>query len=1128
MFHPFGEQWFISSAGVVSLDAVPLDSPLSPDAIAFAAANPGMFSFHRMMAYRVRCLALISNVSEGLRKQGLNPPSAPGPLVRPVQLAHIAPVAKPTSAKARLPLERLAAVPVPAAASGPTSGMRPAQLVKHASNTAALPPLLGRSSPGQQASPSQLSTQQQQQQQPPKQAAYTSYKGYTAYNSSSQPPGRRGPLAFFPGARPREEQIPVVLHVRGFNLHLVKYAHVQAFGQVYPASNLTPASSSSSAHEDSMNEAAVGSSELTAAWGPFWLPGHVKQRVQTAVVGLSRKVQGDRPPWKGIKDLPSELILKVLLPKSTVEKLCSAPVAASVTSSNITPATHTTRSSAGVSSGQRASQGVRTSPAPITGGGSKGAASNPKRSNVQKLVLQLKTDFEITTVPIRLEQYRVGVVSWDNQVAALVTEMLSRYVQGQLAPAPAAGTTVQQQPPSMLWKLMGQLTALRSGRSAITGAASSTTAQQQSASQAAAASEAGTSSSRPQPLQLPRHKTHSMSAVAGSGAAAEGETGDVNGRGSPLSSPASFNPAWVEPWVVGGGQQTPLPTNNNALAAPTGDTMSGLPTSSLAAAPSSASSNSTATEQHLQQLQDVVGATSTAALVPRSPQPKQWDLQQDQAHQQQQQQQQQQMLLSQQLSASKHGARGLLQPRQLEPQRFLSAAANRLLRVSKQVVMSRTSPLAKLSRWDSSMRALPAISSTLSMDDAYDVLPAFAGQSAGAGSGTSPTASSSQAVPALQSQQLRGPTDASEVSSAAASQQENLSQSASLPVSSSNKVNLADAGDVGRALSTGSCVNSSVPSRTGWVYGLGARSRQHLRFVKQPSADASVMQQPSADTSAAAPITSVDMLQQQQQQQQSQVAAVPPHGRSALGPQGVQPGGGRGNWPRAEQPATSAPNASGVVSSCSAHSTVRYQCVPSLYNDPEQWLTAVAAQLLNSPPNNGPWSRVYEWVRNTLPTAGLPWISAAQDQQHLNVSMDPESSCDVLVLPCVVNRKLDKVLRSPGLHALVDAARSAGIVIIPVLLSDAKSKWDLMAFGRPSMSTDAAAQLISEAFDLPVEQVCQMHISKLQGLCREPALLEGLSAEQQEQIDGVVSALHNRVVDWLLNKYGYIGVRSRL
>ena len=46
-FHPFGEQWYISEAGVVAPGEVPADGPMSDATQAFAAANPGIINFHR-------------------------------------------------------------------------------------------------------------------------------------------------------------------------------------------------------------------------------------------------------------------------------------------------------------------------------------------------------------------------------------------------------------------------------------------------------------------------------------------------------------------------------------------------------------------------------------------------------------------------------------------------------------------------------------------------------------------------------------------------------------------------------------------------------------------------------------------------------------------------------------------------------------------------------------------------------------------------------------------------------------------------------------------------------------------------------------------------------------------------
>jgi len=50
-FHPFGEQYYITEAGVVAPTELPPDMPLSNASQAFSVANPGIINFHRCALY---------------------------------------------------------------------------------------------------------------------------------------------------------------------------------------------------------------------------------------------------------------------------------------------------------------------------------------------------------------------------------------------------------------------------------------------------------------------------------------------------------------------------------------------------------------------------------------------------------------------------------------------------------------------------------------------------------------------------------------------------------------------------------------------------------------------------------------------------------------------------------------------------------------------------------------------------------------------------------------------------------------------------------------------------------------------------------------------------------------------
>ncbi|KAI8463206.1 MAG: hypothetical protein J3K34DRAFT_496264 [Monoraphidium minutum] len=368
-FHPFGEQWYISEAGVAAPAALPPGAPLSDASLAFAAANPGIINFHRMMAYRARVLRVIYTTSNALRTGGLRLPP-PGPPARPVRLGAILPPLLVDDAAARPPPP--AAPGRASAPAGPARGTPAAAASWDATDG-------GGDSGG--ASPAGS---------PPGTAAVAA-----AVAASGGRAPRKGPLAFLPGGRLKEELVPLAVRVRGRGLQACRHVGVLAFGEAFVPVELAHAEAAPAA------PGAGGGGGAPGPWAQLSaLPHALRLRARRAAAVVSQAARGAPPPWRPPRGAPGELSLRVLLPRSLVARLAAA--------------------AAGGAS-------------PRGGGGGGGAAAP-----APPLVLQLRSDCQVVSVPVRFEPLVVGVVGTTPAAAALAAALLSGEA-GLEEPAPEAG-----------------------------------------------------------------------------------------------------------------------------------------------------------------------------------------------------------------------------------------------------------------------------------------------------------------------------------------------------------------------------------------------------------------------------------------------------------------------------------------------------------------------------------------------------------------------------------------------------------------------------------------------------------------------------------------------------------------
>jgi hypothetical protein len=358
-FHPFGEQWYISEAGVVPPSEVPLDAPLSGASAEFAAANPGLINFHRMIAYRTRALTVISDTAAGLRRRGLRLP-APGPLAQPVRLGLILPPLVVEAAAAR-PQLLAAAGGGGAAAALPAAGAGGASQQQGPDGAAAA--AAGVDAEAAPAGAAEAAAQ----------GGGPSPSGTTTTSASAGagavPRGRRSPLAFLPGGRRREELVPLMVRVRGRGLDACKHVGLRAFGEAFLPVELSRA------------EAAPPADAPQGAWAALSSLQHtLTQRARIAAATVTSAVRGAPPPWQPPRGALGDLTLRVLLPRSTVARLVAA-------------AAHTN-----------------------TDAGARAEAP---------LVLQLQSDCQVVSAPVRLEPYIVGLLGTTPAAASLAAALLS-------------------------------------------------------------------------------------------------------------------------------------------------------------------------------------------------------------------------------------------------------------------------------------------------------------------------------------------------------------------------------------------------------------------------------------------------------------------------------------------------------------------------------------------------------------------------------------------------------------------------------------------------------------------------------------------------------------------------------
>ena len=419
-----------------------------------------------MVAYRSRCLALIHAVQESLMLQGLKLPPAPGPTLKPIKMAPVVPSLQIAAASARLPLGPLPLegaliaprqqqqqrymrrVQTSPAAAGDGYGMMAAASASAATAAAAagVPGSLPRASPS---------------------AAVGAGTAAAMPRSSSS--SWRGPLAFLPGGKAKEELVVLQVQVLGYNLHMAKYISLRVFGEEFlpvDVNNLGAAAASSSSSDGQRRPAAsaststAGSNGLGGAFAQLPAVSYILRGFQQAGVALSRAADNGRPAWKAPVDVASELTLQVQLPKSVVAKLskraslgegamgslstaAAANAAAAVGSKRASNAAAAAAarpvaggSPAGTTSSRRESAAPMSTSQAIPATGASAAAGD--QEDQSGLVLLLRSDFEVAKIEVQVLPYKVGVIGSSREAALLMQALLSGAVELQPALAVAA------------------------------------------------------------------------------------------------------------------------------------------------------------------------------------------------------------------------------------------------------------------------------------------------------------------------------------------------------------------------------------------------------------------------------------------------------------------------------------------------------------------------------------------------------------------------------------------------------------------------------------------------------------------------------------------------------------------
>jgi hypothetical protein len=444
-----------------------------------------------MIAYRTRVLSLIAATSNALRSRGLRLP-APVPLARPVKLGLILPPLVVESAAARPPL--LAPSAAAGLAAAPQVQLPAAPPLPVLEAEAAPVPGDGSVS----SSPSGTVS-----------VAGAPAKPGAAASPARAPRPRKSPLAFLPGGRLREELVPLVIRVRGRGLDLAKHVGLQAFGEAFVPVELSRATA-----EPEPAGGAAAAQGPPSRWVQLSSLQHaLRQRVKSAAAAVSQAARGVPPVWRAPAGAMGDLTLRVLLPRSVVARLVSP---------ELSPPPRPP---------SRAGQGA--------GGAAPPAAAAPP------LLLQLRSDMQAVSIPVRLDPRVIGVLggTTSQPAADLVAALLSSQPALPESPqAPAAASGAAAAPaaagtprfPLLRWVPLPAVWQ-RGGAAA---------AQQQAAALAAAQEPS------PHDLEMRRRaeRRKRRRALAEAAAASSGE-------------------GWVEPWVAPGAAKAPAPTAAAAAAA---------------------------------------------------------------------------------------------------------------------------------------------------------------------------------------------------------------------------------------------------------------------------------------------------------------------------------------------------------------------------------------------------------------------------------------------------------------------------------------------------------------------------------------------------------------------------------
>lgn len=432
------------------------------------------------MAYRTRVLRVISTTSSTLRHRGLRLPPTSANQHPAVRLGVILPAVTVESASAR-PL-----LPLPAPHFDALSPH--ASLASLDADTA---------HGGEQASQSP--------------GGSPSGTVAVAAGGAAARPARKGPLAFLPGGRLKEELVSLSVHVRGRSLNQCRHVGIQAFGEAFTPVELSSAPLGLAAEGGSDVEAS-GICAPASPWAQLSALQHaVRRRVQHAAAAASRAARGVPPPWRPPRGAMGDLTLRVLLPRSVVARLAAT-----------------------------------MGPTPSADGGGTAAAAAP-------LVLQLKSDCQVVSVPVRLEPYVVGVAGSSQPAAALAAALVSGEVplpQPAVAAAAPAAAAAASRWPVLQWRARTPAWLLGRDRADKVGAAvSSGTAAAQAADAAAPAAAVASAKRVQEATSVVLPLTQSQKQQLLQPLTAQQQQEQRKRRRMSVDASSVRGPEWVEPWV---------------------------------------------------------------------------------------------------------------------------------------------------------------------------------------------------------------------------------------------------------------------------------------------------------------------------------------------------------------------------------------------------------------------------------------------------------------------------------------------------------------------------------------------------------------------------------------------------